>query len=491
MKKLFNTPFFIIIFFACYAFAINQLNIAFVNEHFVGNILNGGAMYAGPDDHNYVDAAKNFVKGLGYTIDPQNDNLKVRRTPGYSIFFGIHYYFFGEDNVYQYLKISQCLLFGLSVWLLNQIILFLGYSPQIAKLGMLIYGWSPFIPGALFNTITEAIHPECIIVYVYFFYLALNKKNSLLYFILAGGIGAFTFMVRPTNIVVVFVFSLYMLYVVFKKEINFKFLLVYTSGIMLIWTPWIVRNYLVKKEFIPLEKYYNSPMNYGVMQMSISKLWMTWANPHPEKLCGAIVSERNQIDKYKSINAFVTSMPSHLKEDINVAHLKQTLYQVSNCYEELINKRGGLTIYKYKEKVMPCDSVLQYKIGLIADSIYAHNFFYTRLYVPLIVRGKEFVFHSFSSGYPYLNFKVNGKLNKIQIVIKATMYLLNVLYFVAFFLILYKIKENLIPLWLSIFITFLIYVQIYHIEVRYLLGCYAFFPIFISILLNNVRQDKS
>ena len=57
--------------------------------------LNDGILYGAtldsPDNAWYLNQIKNYLDGLGFTIDPLDPIYSVRRTPGYPIFYGIHY----------------------------------------------------------------------------------------------------------------------------------------------------------------------------------------------------------------------------------------------------------------------------------------------------------------------------------------------------------------------------------------------------------------
>ena len=94
----------LILFFSIIAFGYNYVNVKSINTG--SEVLKFGYTYQSPDDHTYVDPAINFIKGLGYIIDPSNEHWNVRRTPVYSVFYGIHYWLFGYEMSFFWVRIS-------------------------------------------------------------------------------------------------------------------------------------------------------------------------------------------------------------------------------------------------------------------------------------------------------------------------------------------------------------------------------------------------
>lgn len=74
---------------------------------------------------------------------------------------------------------------------------------------MFLYGFSPYIISFHFLTITESIHPEIVVIAFYFFFSAIKSNNKYKYF-LAGIFLTISFLIRPTNGLILIVFSIFL-----------------------------------------------------------------------------------------------------------------------------------------------------------------------------------------------------------------------------------------------------------------------------------------
>ena len=189
---------YVIVFFGTLSFAVNFINLTFTPK----SSINYNYTIKSPDDSIYINQIKNFLVGKGFTANPTNPAMKVRRTPGYSIFYGIHYYFFGEKYSHFIIRITQCILFGISVLLLGLGVRFF-FDNLHAFFSMLIYGLCPFVMGYNFYTITEAIHPEFIIFTFYFLSLSVKYPHKKILYIGTGFFTACSFLIRPTNGIII------------------------------------------------------------------------------------------------------------------------------------------------------------------------------------------------------------------------------------------------------------------------------------------------
>ena len=82
---------FIFIFICFFAYILNLANIVFGNVGENPGELIQGATLGSPDNFWYITQVKHFINGFGLTNDPTDLIQYVRRTPGYPIFYGIHF----------------------------------------------------------------------------------------------------------------------------------------------------------------------------------------------------------------------------------------------------------------------------------------------------------------------------------------------------------------------------------------------------------------
>lgn len=82
----------IILFFSLFSFDVNSLNI----KNYNNDELVYGYTILSPDNTHYTPPIKHILDNTGYTCPPSDKGMQVRRVPGYSLFYGIHYLIFGE-----------------------------------------------------------------------------------------------------------------------------------------------------------------------------------------------------------------------------------------------------------------------------------------------------------------------------------------------------------------------------------------------------------
>lgn len=465
----------IVVFFSTLSFVINFINLKFIHK----SLISFNSTIKSPDDSFYTPQIKNLLSGKGFTTDPNNLGMQVRRTPGYSIIYGLHYYLLGEKNAHYIIRITQCVLFGISVLLLGlSISIFIDIKH--ALISILIYGFSPFVMGYNFYTITESIHPEFIVFTFYLLSLSIKYPEKKIFYIGTGFFSSCSFLIRPTNgIILIPILILYYIYN-HNKNSNYLFKLIshFTIGLFSIWSIWIIRNFLVTNgEIILLEKYYTAPMPYGKLQVALSKWWMCWDNPHPEELLNGIEFDLYKKNNMETIDKFISSMPEYSFSGSSRNEVRKALISIQTSYKYQFDHGLNLIIYKPNQKILLLDQIAFENFSKLEDKFKENNPLRAYFISPWLVRGKEFIFHSFSSMYHSLN---TPNLNLKQKGIKAIMYLLNLVLFIGYFFVLIinigKYKINILIILFPL-LLFTAHIYMAHIEGRYLIAAYPFFAI--------------
>lgn len=148
------------------------------------------------DDASYLRPAENYYHTGVWRDNGPGRQSYFMREPGYGIFRYALMKISGIERSYSYFKYVQLLLFGISVFFLFQIAILSGLPLRYALIIEGIYGLSPFASGFIYYSITEAITPAMMILYV-FFLLSGYKKAKPVYFLLASLVLGYISITRP------------------------------------------------------------------------------------------------------------------------------------------------------------------------------------------------------------------------------------------------------------------------------------------------------
>ena len=493
-----------IIFIIAILFSLitNELNKYYVKqnnpENNIGNTksLVENATIWSIDNEWYLPHIKHVFNEEGYTLDPNNPEMKVRRTPGYPLFYGLHYIIFKEKLSFVCIRYTQVLIFALAALLLALSVYNFSKNSQWAFITGLLYGLSPFIAIYNYFTITEAIFPSLVVFSIYFFSRFFsNKKLKDLFF--CGIFLGITFLTRPLSGIILIGFGFALLVYVKNLKKTFIYVSLIVGGFCTLISPWVVRNYYVTNgEIIIAEKiYYGAPMDNGRSHMSHFSLVDTWRNPQNN------YSEIINIEKEVLFNHPPYKLDSIIDNYINIwsefafkgytkADLKEAIISCHQCWinkdaylkENPNAKRKDWLNLSCEDKVVNNFKMLKEKYVSAAPFAY-----YVIQPLKLITAA---VFNSHSTAFGSLNPK-NRDFNFIQIFIKCIMYLMNVFLFmsVLFFLFFSKNKPLNVLVFISVISLNILFVLIFRsFEIRYFLGVYPLMYISLGYLIYRLKN---
>jgi len=209
------------------------------------------------DAIGYDEMAVNLASGNGFSLFVNGSYVPVAyRTPVYPLFLAGIYSIFGHS--YIVVKIIQAVigaLFCILIFLIVNAIYNNVIAGLIASLCIALY--KPFISGFSYYGGPALLLSE----YLFMFMVGLTILTTA-YFIknedkrvgmLAGIFTGLTILTRSEFVIFTILLVIYLLYIAHFSVVTFfkKYFIIYLF-IMLTMSPWIVRNYIVYKEFIPL-----------------------------------------------------------------------------------------------------------------------------------------------------------------------------------------------------------------------------------------------
>ncbi len=230
----------------------------------------GQKIYINYDSFSYTNSFINLWKNGSYAIWLDSPDSYMGRTPGYPLFWGLHYLIFGESYVYIAIAISQILLDILAIKLFFDILKKITNNYKISLFGCLIYSLYPFIIIWLTITGTEAFASFLVILLLWIFY---TRKETFRKYFFLGIILSYATLTRPY---LGLLLPLQIISVIGKKDLTFRFkyILVVSSTFIFSYSFWPLRNYINHKQIVvfnvPSSGYYNFQKDFIAFR--------TWVN---------------------------------------------------------------------------------------------------------------------------------------------------------------------------------------------------------------------
>jgi hypothetical protein len=517
------TLFFFIFLFSIF---INTLNInVLINnpDRYTGDLVHNSTIRS-VDNPWYTTQIKNYIDGNGFTINPEDPIMSVRRTPGYPLFYGIHYVIFGEKNAHKIIPYTQSMIFALSAVAFGATVSLITNSVVVGYILTLLYGTSLFFVGFLFHTITEGIHPSFIVFSLYYAarYFYGKRKFSYKYIILATFFCAIATLIRPINgiLFIALIFSILAngkLY--FEKRIKSTLLSILFFA--LIFSPWVAHNYNKIDEFVLLEKYNQSGAfgGFGAKQESLAKWIRSWGGPEPSHGTGlhlSISNDLNTNDKLYTIENFIEkSVPKYAYVGYSKSELFAALVAYQDCINVRIKKYSSRTSQsdlnsareiwgpgtkpidlmktKWGEPPLKCELKVASIFDNFREKIKVGDPLRYYIVSPILVRGSQYIFHSNTYSMSFLNPR-DKIFNSAQYIVKSFFYIVNVALFILSIIYLFIKRDRHEKLFFGSFfvISFIFLIYFIHVETRYMLGVYPSMYIMATItLMSFLKYLKS
>ena len=467
----------------CFAIFANLANIHV--SHLMYGSADGilyGSTLVSPDNVWYLNQFKNYLNGLGFTIDPLDPIYAVRRTPGYPMFYGLHYMLFGEAWAHKIIPYTQSFLHAFAAVYLFKMAKLLFANSKFGYWSGILYGLSPFVVSFLFMTITESLFPS-IIIFSLYFVVSSYTNNSLSRSIYGGMVMAMAVLISPRVILLLlFVIPLSIYFKNLTKAQIIKINIAFISAFIITMSPWTVRNYIVLGKFVPLETYYlnHTFEDQNIKLISLTEWWATWGSPDKDRLHAQLAGDLFSGTPYKSIDLFINNeVPNWVFGIESKSHLKALLIEYHNCMLRSKELNGGRRL-RYQEQPDLCEFTVSAGFDAFAKKIRAQYPVHAYIISPLFIRGMQYIFHSAIHNWRSFD---DYKSHPAKIVLKGLAYAINI--FLWLFSIAYlmskRISTEKILLGIVPVVSFIFMIYYRHVEGRYLIQIYPFLYLMATI----------
>lgn len=467
------------------AWSINEINLSALRED--GVELRSNETVITADDASYIAPAQNLINSGELKNNLKDKSAYFLRPPGYSYWLILHG---GVQTSLQLkiLKISQLLLFSLSVYCLFFIAFTYLNSKRFAIITTSIYGVSTIASGFLYYTLTEAITPALMIFFVFGLIAAKQQENikrKQLIYLLSSLLFAFIFITRP----VLGVFALGLLtFILIDFWKTKKQLIITTSAALLIaFTPmiaWQIRNSKIAREYVGLHPVYFNQHSASVFRPTHKALWKlckgwgeTGANFHGyfgEFWNAGIKGDTSLTQRRKMLAHF----PSHVVKLLGEKQIDEMLmsYQKSILYQKkFFDNQAPMPL-----EIPMTEKQTISKIETLVAKYKSNLWFEYYIKSPLKVF-KTLAFHSNLSLYVY---QKTFRGNLIMEIFRIFAFAIHSCAFTLLILSLFSKRsieyKSIFSFTLLIYVGYLIFIQ-RGIEERYTL------PVFAMVLLGSAQ----
>ena len=254
----------LIISAAIFNFSFLEYNNYLIRKDNPGNIernaesLAYGQTIYSVDNEYYTTPVENFLSGNGWKrgIGSSNGDY-FRRVPGYSIVYLFFTAIFEKGTAHLLLKIFQLILFLTTIpaifYLCGQT------SGKIAsRIVSTIYALVPFISSWTYYTLTESISPFLVVFYFFYLFKGINsidEQQKAKYYLLSSMFLGFGILTRPYIAIIglaLFICAFHDFAWLRRKWVRFFYTSCLVPGLLI--GAWTIRNYIISREFVPLEK---------------------------------------------------------------------------------------------------------------------------------------------------------------------------------------------------------------------------------------------
>jgi 4-amino-4-deoxy-L-arabinose transferase-like glycosyltransferase len=214
------------------------------------------------DEIRYTAPAVNMLAGRGFSSDISAPYLPSEHTvPLYPIFIAVVYAVFGENNLavriaQSAIDIVTCLLVAFVSFNLAPASL----RKPAALLSLIIYAFLSWFTVFW----TRYVLTETLAIFLTMLAVALSiwaSRRGRWHWLIVGAICGLAILTRADSVLLVFAFVLFLVFQIvrLRSSASVGGLVFFCTGLPLILTPWIVRNYLAFEKFQPLANAYGKP----------------------------------------------------------------------------------------------------------------------------------------------------------------------------------------------------------------------------------------
>lgn len=434
----------------------------------------GNISISSGDTFSYTGAMESFIStGEYFFLNENNEKVRAGRLPHYSIPYFALRQVFGVESSYDFLVIFQIIIEALAVVYFCFFIGKLLSSSLFYYLSLLLFLLSLYTSHfSLFASPESLSLSFLLLFFVAFYEFSLTGRRRNLF--ISSSFLAFVCVLKPYYLPLYLLFVLEHVYIFGRKVFFFQNIRILAVRSVLIFVPfliiifpWIFRNFLVEKEFIPLQQNTYAGYFYTESDLELRKLISGWGENYIfwEKTsagCFFYLGENNCQFKLSQNLSEVYEKEELLKIGRDVQDLRKNY---STVKDKALAKEIGRLIEIYK-----AERPFEYYVGSKFD---------------LVV---EFLVHK---GTYYLPFSLDSPcFSKLQLGVKilqaALYWIVLVLGLIGLFLLSFKSRVGYYLLFIPFYLILLFPLVFGNVEWRYFHHAYPFLSVGVFVLIDYV-----
>lgn len=446
----------------------------------------------GGDGPMYVKVAENIRNFGVYALYGDNlNNLEpyTGRMPGYEpliIFFRL---FSSITGTLYCLIFVQVILAAISTYYLAKTAFIVFKKESLFYITFFTYLINTYVTIFDISILTESF---AISIFIISLYLLIKPQSTLIHYLIAGFFLGWGIFLRQYFVIVFGVFILFIIYKEFKTNKKSFYrnsllkIIAFSSFFVLADGAWIIRNYQVKKKFIPLVDDLYAGYKFPERQKAIINLVHSWGGDiiwwNPKAEIALFINNEATNKTTKSYNS-LKELPSYIyTSDYTVDSIKK----LQQTYALLESNAGFLNEDLIKKENWIIQSCSNYK-----ESFAKEKPFYYHLISRLRLLPK-FIFHSGTYNLSSKSFSEQTILGKSFKIFYTLFYWLILVGGVSSVIYLYLKKEIYIQIALVIIVALYTIILcpliLKRIEYRYFVLSYPYLTILTSFFLYKIKE---
>ena len=246
---------------------------------------------ANGDCYFYSNYALTLLEGTKWLYS--SDFIGSYREPGYPIFLAFIYFIFGKEN-FLAVYILQCLLSTATIFIIYRLAAAI-FDKRTAFIAFIWSGFYIYYIWSACRILRETLVIFLFILLFYLLYRYLNlpdEKRKAIYLISSASIYFFLIHTDSRYLYLILpIPMIFTIYLSFRKGV--KNFLIFLCLVIILSTPWAIRNYIVYKNFVLISTFHFKPSNNLFMSFKHWK-WLFTFKDEREILSKTVLNANEQ-----------------------------------------------------------------------------------------------------------------------------------------------------------------------------------------------------
>ncbi len=234
------------------------------------------------DTFSYTGAMENYVQAGAYFFDNGREKVHAGRLPHYSLPYWFFRQFLSPSASYDVVVVFQVMVESLAIVCFGLVLIHLSLSNAVYWTGIGLLTFSANFSHSANYISPESLTSSLLVVLIYFYFRYLQNENTS-NLLATGLILSLLVCLKPYLILLFIPVGIQFLYREYKKNHWYSWMTqvlrktgIVSIPLILLLTPWTIRNYFVYNQLVPLQINTTAGYNYTKADFAYRKFLQAW-----------------------------------------------------------------------------------------------------------------------------------------------------------------------------------------------------------------------